>query len=105
MGSWVYQKHVDETVRRFVKRAVPDAEPGWENLPWRVEEMGRTDDRGRWWTVAVDIPTSVRGMECWLSFRVVEPGGEMRDSYVGHVHAVRSGRGDHEYDVYVWDDH
>ena len=55
--------------------------------------------------VAVDIPTSVKGMACWLSFHVVEPGGEVRESYVELVHAVRSGLGEHEFDVYVWDDH
>ena len=50
-------------------------------------------------------PTSVRGMECWLSFRVVEPGDAERDVYVDEVHAVRSGRGDLGCEVYVWDDH
>lgn len=66
--------------------------------------MGRTDDRGRWWTIAVDVPTSVEGMDCWLSFRVVEPGGEIREPFVRDVHAVRSGRGEHEFDTYVWND-
>ena len=105
MGSWIHQRHIDETVGWFVRTALPDPESGWEDLPWRIEEMGRTDDHGFWWTVAVDIPTSVRGLDCWLSFRIVEPGGGMRESYVENVHAVRSGRGEHEYDVYVWDDH
>ena len=104
MGSWIHQRHIDETVGWFVRTALPDPEPGWEDLPWRIEEMGRTDDHGFWWTVAVDIPTSVLGLDCWLSFRIVEPGGGMRESYVEKVHAVRSGRGEHEYDVYVWDD-
>jgi len=40
--------------------------------------MVRTEGRGFWWRVAVDIPTSVRDMECWLSFRLVEPGGASR---------------------------
>ena len=104
MGKWIYQKQIDETVDWFVRTALPDAEPGWEDLPWSVDEMGRTDDRGRWWTIAVDVPTSVKGMDCWLSFRVVEPGGERRDAYVESVNAVRSGRREHEFDVYVWDD-
>ena len=104
-GTWIYQRHVDETVGWFVRTALPDAVPGWEGLPWRVEEMGRTENRGFWWTVAVDIPTSVKGMACWLSFHVVEPGGEVRESYVELVHAVRSGLGEHEFDVYVWDNH
>lgn len=104
MGKWIYQKQIDETVDWFVRTALPDAEPGWEDLPWSVDEMGRTDDRGRWWTIAVDVPTSVKGMDCWLSFRVVEPGGEIREPFVRGVHAVRSGRGGHEFDTYVWDD-
>lgn len=104
MGRWVYQDQIDETLGWFVGHALPDAQPGWEELPWRVEEMGRTDDRGLWWTVAVDIPTSVEGMDCWLSFRVVDSGDEVRDACVDEVYAVRSGRGEHEYDVYVWDD-
>ena len=79
MGKWIHQSHVDETVGWFVRHAMPDAEPGWEDLPWRIEEMGRTDDRGFWWLVTVDIPTSVRGMDCWLSFRVVESGSGDRD--------------------------
>lgn len=49
MGKWIHQSHVDETVGWFVRHAMPDAEPGWEDLPWRIEEMGRTDDRGFWW--------------------------------------------------------
>ena len=102
--EWAYQHHVDETVGWFVRTALPDAQPGWKDLPWRVEEMGRTDDRGFWWTIAVDIPTSVRGMDCWLSFRVVQPGGEIRGSFVEHVHAIRSGRGEHEFETYIWDD-
>ena len=53
----------------------------------------------------MDVPTSVKGMDCWLSFRDLEPGGEIREPYVRGVHAVRSGRGEHECDVYVWDDH
>ena len=89
----------------FVRHAMPDAEPGWEDLPWRIEEMGRTDDRGFWWLMTVDIPTSVRGMDCWLSFRVVESGSGDREAYVERIHAVRSGHGEYEYDVYVWDDH
>ena len=105
MGKWIHQSHVDETVGWFVSHAMPDAEPGWEDLPWRIEEMGRTDDRGFWWLVTVDIPTSVRGMDCWLSFRVVESGSGDREAYVERIHAVRSGRGEYEYDVYVWDDH
>lgn len=104
MGGWLYQRHVEETLGWFVAAALPDALPGWESLAWGVEEMGRDDDRGRWWTVAVDVPTSVEGMDCWLSFRVVEPGGEVREAFVRDVHAVRSGRGEHEGEVYVWDD-
>lgn len=53
----------------------------------------------------MDIPTSVRGMDCWLSFRVVESGSGDREAYVERINAVRSGRGEHEFDVYVWDDH
>ena len=102
--EWVYQHHVDETVDWFVRTALPDAQPGWEGLPWMAEEMGRTDDRGCWWTIAVDVPTSVRGIPCWLSFRVVQPGGEIRESFVEHVHAIRSGREEHESETYVWDD-
>ena len=34
-------------------------------------------------------------------FRVVE----VRDACVEHIHAVRSGRDKHEFNVYVWDDH
>lgn len=83
MGNWIYQKQIDETVDWFVRTALPDAQPGWEDLPWSVDEMGRTDDRGRWWTIAVDVPTSVKGMDCWLSFRVVEPGGEIREPFSG----------------------
>lgn len=64
MGNWIYQKQIDETVDWFVRTALPDAQPGWEDLPWSVDEMGRTDDRGRWWTIAVDVPTSVKGMDC-----------------------------------------
>lgn len=86
-GNWIYQKQIDETVDWFVRTALPDAQPGWEDLPWSVDEMGRTDDRGRWWTIAVDVPTSVKGMDCWLSFRVVEPGGEIREPFVRGVHA------------------
>jgi len=48
MGKWIHQSHVDEMVGWFVRHAMPDAEPGWEDLPWRIEEMGRTDDRGFW---------------------------------------------------------
>lgn len=105
MGEWIYQSQIDDTVGWFVRHALPDPQSGWEELPWRIEEMGRTDDHGFWWTVAVDIPTSVEGMDCWLSFHVVEPGFELRGVYVDHVHAVRSGRGEHEYDVYIWNDH
>ena len=104
MGEWVHQDQIDETVGWFVRTALPDAQPGWEDLPWSVDEMGKTDDHGRWWTIAVDVPTSVEGMDCWLSFRVVEPGGEIRESFVKDVHAVRSGRGEHEFDTYVCDD-
>ena len=104
MGDWVYKSHVDETVGWFVRNALPDAEPGWESLPWSVEEMGRTEDRGRWWTIAVDVPTSVAGGSCWLSFRVVEPGGEVRQAFVRDVHAIRSGRAGHQGETYVWDD-
>ena len=104
MGDWVYRGHIDETVGWFVRTALPDAEPGWEDLPWSVEEMGRSDDDGRWWTIAVDVPTSVDGRDCWLSFRVVEPGGELRQAFVRDVHAVRSGRGEHETETYVWND-
>jgi hypothetical protein len=43
-------------------------------------------------------------MSCWLSFRAVEPGGEIRESYVERVHTIRSGRGEHEPETYVWDD-
>ena len=43
-------------------------------------------------------------MPCWLSSRVVEPGGEIRESFVEHVHAIRSGRDEHEFETYVWDD-
>ena len=105
MGKWVHQSHIDETVGWFVRTALPDSEPGWEDLPWRIEEMGADDDHGRWWTVEVDVPTSVEGMACWLLFQVVEPGGEARDAFVRDVHAVRSGRGEYEDDVYVWDEH
>ena len=104
MGDWIHAKHVEETVGWFVGAALPDAAPGWECLPWSVDEMGRTDDHGRWWTVAVDIPTSVAGRDCWLTFRVVEPAGRSRESYVTDVHAVRSGRDGHELDTYAWDD-
>ena len=34
----------------------------------------------------------------------MESGEEVRESFVKDVHAVRSGRGEHEYDTYVWDD-
>ena len=104
MGEWVHQDQIDETVGWFVRTALPDARPGWEDLPWSVDEMGKNDDHGRWWTIAVDVPTSVEGMDCWLLFRVVEPGGEVRESFVKDVHAVRSGRREHEFDTYVWDD-
>ena len=104
MGKWIYQEQVDETVGWFVRTALPDVAPGWEGLPWTIEEMGSDDDHGRWWTVEVDVPTSVEGMDCWLLFRVVEPGGVARDAFVRDVHAVRSGRGGHEFDTYVWDD-
>ena len=43
-------------------------------------------------------------MDCWLSFRVVEPGGDVRVPFVRDVHAVRSGRGGHEGDTYIWND-
>lgn len=104
MGDWVYRRLVDKTVEGFVHRAIPDAEPGWEDLPWRIEEMGRTDDDGMWWTVVVDIPTSVKCMDCWLTFHIVEPGDATGEPYAEKVSAVRSGRGEHEFDVYVWDD-
>ena len=42
---------------------MPDVEPGWEDLPWRVEEMGRKEDRSFWWTIAINTPTSIRGMD------------------------------------------
>lgn len=64
--------------------------------------MGRDD--GRWWLVSYDIGTSVSGADCWLSFKVVEPDGPARDPFVTKISAVRSGRGDHEYEVYAWDD-
>jgi hypothetical protein len=64
MGEWVHQDQIDETVGWFVRTALPDARPGWEDLSWSVDEMGRTDDHGRWWTIAVDVPTSVEGMDC-----------------------------------------
>lgn len=48
-------------------------------------------------------PTSVKGMDCWLSFCIVEFGVSASETYIDHVHAVRSGRGEHEYDVYVWE--
>ena len=34
--------------------ALPDAQPGWEDLPWMVDEMGRTDDREGMWVTSPD---------------------------------------------------
>lgn len=104
-GRMAYQRDIEETVGWFVGRAIPDPEPGWEDSPWRIEEMGRTEDGGTLWRVAVDVPTSVKGMGCWLSFKVIEPGDARFDAYVDEVHAVRSGRGDLDCEVFVWDDH
>ena len=59
MGEWVHQDQINETVGWFVRTALPDAEPGWEDLPWSVDEMGRTDDRGRWWTIAGRVGESM----------------------------------------------
>ena len=28
----------------------------------------------------------------------------IRESFVEHIHAIRSGRGEHEFETYVWDD-
>lgn len=105
MGPWLYEEQIDETVGWFVRTAMPDAQPGWEHLRWGVDQMGLTEDHDVWWTISVDIPTSVAGYDCWLSFRVVQPFGRALEPYVEHVSAVRSGRGEHESDVYVWDDH
>ena len=46
--EWVHQHHVDETVDWFVRTALPDAQPGGEDLPWMVDEMDHTDDHGCW---------------------------------------------------------
>lgn len=64
--TWNYEKHIYETVDWFVREALPDPVPGWKDLSFRIEEMGRTEDRGFWWRASVDIPTSVEGMDCWL---------------------------------------
>lgn len=63
MGEWIHQRQIDEMVGWFVTHTMPDAEPGWEDLPWRVEEMGRKEDRSFWWTIAINTPTSIRGMD------------------------------------------
>lgn len=105
MGNWVFQEEIDETVGWFVSTALPDALPGWEGLPWSMDAMSWFDDRSRWWTISLDIPTSVRGMECWMSFMIVRPCGSNRECYVDEVKAIRSGLGDHVSDTYVWDDH
>ncbi len=101
--EWVHERTVRDTVGWFVGRTVPDADPDWNQYPYAIEWMGRDLDGGAWWLVTYDIGTSVPGMDCWLSFRVVEPAGG-RDAYVEGVHAVRSGRGEYEGNVYVWDD-
>ena len=100
--EWKYERQVRETVGWFVERAIPDPEPGWDGFPYTIEGMGRDD--GRWWLVSYDIGTSVSGADCWLSFKVVEPDGPVRDPFVNEISAVRSGRGDHGHEVYAWDD-
>lgn len=103
--EWQFESQVRETVGWFVREAIPDPEPGWDEYRYVIEEMGRSKDGGRWWLVSYDIGTSVEGMDCWLSFKIVEPVDASREPYVTDIHAVRSGRGEHEYDVYAWDDH
>lgn len=44
-GALGLQDQVDEPLGWFVRTALPDAEPGWEDLPWRIDEMDRTEGR------------------------------------------------------------
>lgn len=102
--EWIHQELVEETIGWFVSRAVPDAQADWRDAPWMIEDFGVEKEIGRWFTIAFDIHTSVESMDCALTFRVVEPAGEVREAYVDDVSAIRSGRGDHEGDLYVWND-
>lgn len=103
--EWQYEDQVRETVDWFVNEAIPDPEPGWDEYQYAIVEMGRLEDGAVWWSVSYDIGTSVKDVDCWLSFKVVQPMDTSHEPYVTDVSAVRSGRGDYECDVFVWDDH
>jgi hypothetical protein len=84
-GGWVYQRDIGETVGWFVGHALPDAAEGWQARSWRIAESGRLGGADAWWLIEVDIPTPVKGMDCWLSFRLVEPADVVRDASSPYV--------------------
>lgn len=81
---------IGETIETFVKQALPDAHE-WEDSFRVVRHEGA-------YHVEADIPTSA--MSCWLDFDVAKQGGRW---VVTSLSAMRSGTGDDEDSVYVWD--
>ena len=99
---WTHEPLVAETITWFVGRAIPDPGEGWEEGSYEVYDAVPDSPHGKAWLVAYDVPTSVEGMDCWLSFVIdKEP---MSDPIVRDVHAVRGGRAPGDFETYVWVD-
>ena len=100
--AWTYEPIVVETIIRFVERAIPDTGEDWEEGTYEVFDAVPDSPHGRAWLVTYDIPTSVSGQDCWLSFVIDKESGQ--EPYVRDVTAFRSGRGEHRSVTYLWDD-
>lgn len=97
---WTYQDLVEETVCRFVDRAVPDV-GSWAEVCF---EIGRPDtpviSRRMSWLVEVNVPAG--DGEVWLGFVVEDPGAG-GIGFVTHLEAIRDDPL-HKGGVIVWDD-
>ncbi|SEH43466.1 MULTISPECIES: hypothetical protein [Atopobiaceae] len=98
---WRYESLVEETIRDFVAKQIPDARD-WEdceynlvNVPYDPEDVVTAVQ------VDVNIPTS--SADAWLTFLVVEYSEE-EDPGVECLRCVRNGRGEHSDTIYAWDD-
>jgi len=98
---WQHERLVEETVDWFCCNKMPDA-GDWEDGYYRLTDVVPDEPRGQAWRVEVDIPTSVKGFDCWLMFVIVEPSTSDRAPYVRDISAVRSGRGEDRFNTYSW---
>lgn len=105
MMRWVYNGLVEETVRNFCRRALPEVED-WRNCEYDIMAANRDGNLGIAYKVGVYIPLSSTGVICCLLDFIIENQEPVfvEKAFVRDISAEKNRKEDDDIVLYHWDD-